>query len=252
MGLAGGPTAPIMPETEHNAANVIDSYRRRRERTIPLVLGGLAVVLLVVGLFLVVIWVTGDNPPSLPGFFASASPTASVTPTRVPATATASDTPTPSEPSATPTPTTYIVEVGDTLTSIAERFGVDLLVLMIANNLSDANAIVVGQQLIIPPPDYQTPTPTALPSTLLPGTKIEYIVQPGDTLASIASRFNSTEQAIVRENDIEDPNRIGVGDKLIVPVGLVTPTRTPTPGTPTASATITPTATRTLNPTSTP
>lgn len=244
-----------MPENEHTAANVIETYRRRRERTIPLVLGGLAVVLLVVGLFLVVVWLTGDNPPALPGFLASRTPTPSVTPTPVPATATPNVTATPSEPSETPTPqgpTTYIVEVGDTLTSIAENFGVDLLVLMVANNLNDANSIVVGQQLIIPPPDYQTPTTTALPSTLLPGTKIEYIVQPGDTLASIASRFNSTEEAIVRENDIEDPNHIGVGDKLTIPVGLVTPTRTPTPGTPTASATITPTATRTLNPTSTP
>ncbi|MGH2607202.1 MAG: hypothetical protein ACRDG5_11490, partial [Anaerolineales bacterium] len=84
-----------MPENEHNAANVIASYRRRRERTIPLVLGGLAVVLLVVGLFLVVVWLTGDNPPRLPALFASATPTPSVTPTPVPATATSSDTPTP-------------------------------------------------------------------------------------------------------------------------------------------------------------
>lgn len=228
-----------MAEGEHNAANVIEAYRRRRERTIPLVLGGFAVVLLVVGLFLVVVWLTGDNPPSLPAFLASETPTASVTPTRIPPTSTPDVTATPELPSATPTVTTYIVEVGDTLGSIAERFGVELLVLMAANNITDANAIVVGQQLTIPTADYQTPTPTPLPSTLFPGSKIEHIVQPGETLASIAALYNSTEAAIIAENDIQDPNLIGIGDRLVVPVNLVTRTLTPT---------ITRTATRTATP----
>lgn len=228
-----------MAEGEHNAANVIEAYRRRRERTIPLVLGGFAVVLLVVGLFLVVIWLTGDNPPGLPAFLASDTPTPSVTPTRIPPTSTPDYSPTPELPSATPTLTIYTVEVGDTLSSIAARFGVDLLVLMVANNLTDANAIVVGQQLTIPSADYQTPTFTPLPSTLFPGMKIEHIVQPGETLASIAALYNSTEAAIIAENDIEDPNLIGIGDRLVVPVNLVTATRTPT---------VTRTATRTATP----
>ena len=43
-----------MPEDDRSAAEVIDAYRRRRERMVPFFLGALAVVLLVVGLFLVV------------------------------------------------------------------------------------------------------------------------------------------------------------------------------------------------------
>ena len=55
-----------MTESDHSASEVIDAYRKRRERTIPLLLGGVAVVLLAVGLFLVVLWVTGDGMPALP------------------------------------------------------------------------------------------------------------------------------------------------------------------------------------------
>ena len=49
-----------MTESDHSASEVIDAYRKRRDRTIPLLLGGVAVVLLAVGLFLVVLWVTDD------------------------------------------------------------------------------------------------------------------------------------------------------------------------------------------------
>jgi LysM repeat protein len=240
-----------MPDSEPRAAEVIEAYRRRRDRTVPLLLGAAAVVLLVVGLFLVIVWLTEGGGPPLGGLFAPDTPTPTPSVTPVPATPTPSNTPTPSEPSATPTPEgpiTYIVEVGDTLTSIAESFGVDLLVLMAANNITDPNAIVVGQQLIIPPAGSVLPTPTALPATLLPGTKIEYVVQPGDTLQTIASQFNSTAEAIAEENDIEDPNQIGVGQILIVPVNIATPTPTFTPGTPTATSPATATPTRTATP----
>jgi len=44
-----------------------------------------------------------------------------------------------------------------------------------------------------------------------------YIVQPGDTLYSIAQRFDSTVEAIVAANDIENPRLIQVGQKLIIP-----------------------------------
>lgn len=230
-----------MPESEPKAADIIQAYRRRRERLVPLLLGGLAIVLLVVGGFMVVLWLSGENPPSMPGFLASDTPTALPTATPLP--------PTPSptitltlEPSLTPTPegpVTYVVELGDTLTAIAEKFGLeDIRILMTANNISDPNAIQVGQELIIPGQDVELPTATPLPATLLPGQKIEYVVQPNDTLESIAALFNSTADAIVKENDIEDPNNIGVGQVLFVPVNIATPTLTNTPAanTPTATA----------------
>lgn len=229
-----------MQEQDRDAADVIRAYRRRRERIIPLILGGLAVILLIGGFILIVLWVTGPNPPSVPAIFDTDTPIPTDTSTPVPPTATSTASQT-AEPSLTPTrsePITYVVEEGDSLFSIAEAFEVELDVLIAANpELDDAGIIQVGQELIIPPPGSELPTSTALPETLVPGTLIEYTVRAGDTLESIASQFNSTAEAIAEENEIEDPNAISIGDVLLVPVGLATPTitNTPDPNTPTAT-----------------
>ncbi|MBO9314185.1 MAG: LysM peptidoglycan-binding domain-containing protein [Chloroflexus sp.] len=66
-----------------------------------------------------------------------------------------------------PTPTIaalYVVQVGDTLSAIAERFGVTVDELVAANNLTDPNVLQVGQTLLIPsliatPRPSLTPTP---------------------------------------------------------------------------------------------
>lgn len=229
----------MMTETDSDAADVILAYRKRRQRIIPLILGGLAVVLLVVGIFFVVLWFTGDSPPSMPGFLSTDTPTATVTNTPLPPTATPTITNTP-EPSLTPTPegpTTYLVEAGDTLSSIADRFGVEVLVLMAYNGITDANQLFVNDELIIPIPGSDLPTPTALPENLLPGQEIQYMVLPGDTLETIAAQFNSTAEAIAKRNEIEDTNAIGVGQILLVPVNIATPTPTFTPSAPAATNT---------------
>jgi LysM repeat protein len=218
-----------MPQSDENISDVILSYRRRRERVIPLLLGGIAVVLLVVGGFMVILWLTGDNPPAVPGFLASDTPQPTVTATQLPPTNTATITLT-SPPTETPTPSgplTYVIEEGDSLSSIAEAFELDgIQLLMFVNDISNPDEIYVGQEIIIPVEGTELPTATSLPATLLPGQKIVYRVQPGDTLVSIAAQFNSTAEAIAEENDIEDPNTIGVGQELIVPVNIATPTPT--------------------------
>jgi LysM repeat protein len=124
------------------------------------------------------------------------------------------------------------VEDGDSLWSIAAEFGVDLLVLITVNNLDPANPTIrVGDKLIIPGPDASLPSPTPLPTNISRGTKIEYQVQLGDSLLSIALQFNSTVEEIKAENEIENENEIFVGQKLIIPVNIVTavPTATITP-----------------------
>jgi len=228
-----------MSELDQNADTIIKAYRRRRERMVPLILGGLAVVLLVVGLFLVVIWFTGETPPILAALRSSPTPTHSATASPPPPSLTPTITPTP-EPSQTPTPEgprTYTVELNDTLTSIADKFDVDVFLIIAYNNLPDPNNIPVGTELLIPAADAELPTETPLPTTLRPGDKISYLVRPGDTLESIAAKFNSTAEAIAKENKIEDPNSIGVGIVLRVPFGIATPTpsHTPDPRTPTAT-----------------
>jgi len=228
-----------MPEDDRLASDVIMAYRRRRERMVPFLLGALAMVLLVVGLSLVVIWFTGDSPPQVPAFLRPDTPTPQPTDTPSPPTQTPTPSPT-SEPSGTPTPSgpvTYIVELDDTLFSIAQQFGVSIDALIFANNITDPNNIGVGTQIIIPDPNAELPTETPLPATLLPGTQIEYVVRTDDTLQSIATRFNSTVDAIAEANDLDPTDVLFVGLRLLVPVNIVTPvpTNTPSPFTPTPS-----------------
>lgn len=224
-----------MPETQHKAHDVIASYRRRRERTIPMLLGALAVLLLAAGVVLIVMYLSGGSPGTLFAFLATDTPAPTDTP--VPPTLTPTSEPTATE-TETPTPQgpiTYRVEEGDNLWTIAAEYEVDLLLLMSVNGITDPDALYVGQEIIIPAPGTERPTATPLPATLLPGTRIEYIVEPGDTLYSIAAKFNSTAEAIARANNIQLTDTIGPGQRLIIPVGLVTPTLTLTPGTPTAT-----------------
>ena len=220
-----------MPEDDRSAAEVIDAYRRRRERMVPFFLGALAVVLLVVGLFLVVIWATGDSPPQVPAIFQSNTDTPEPTDTPRPPTQTLEPSLTP-QPSETPTPEgpiTYIIEEGESLSSIADQFGVTIDQLIAANELLDPNTIGVGTQITIPDPDTELPTETPLPETLVPGTTIEYVVRGGDTLQSIAERFNSTIEAIAEANDLDPADVLFVGLRLIVAVNIVTPVPTDTP-----------------------
>ncbi|HMK07525.1 MAG TPA: LysM peptidoglycan-binding domain-containing protein [Anaerolineales bacterium] len=227
-----------MTENDHSASDVIDAYRKRRERTIPLLLGGLAVVLLAVGLFLVVLWITGGGAPALPALFASRTPTPSITPSpTMTLTPTITQTPPPTETATPAGPVSYVVEAGDNLTSIAQKFGVEVLLIMSFNGLSSADQIFVGQTLLIPPAGSELPTETPIPQTLAPGSRIEYVVKPGDNLVLIASKFNSTAEAIAALNKMKVTDTLFVGRVLIVPVGIATPTITPTPNpfTPTAT-----------------
>lgn len=241
-----------------SAQNVIDSYRKRRQQTTPFLIGGIAILLVAVGIVVLIVWLTGPNRPAI-SFFATETPTPTATATET-ATATASPTATetllPTEtPTDTPTPTAsgpfvYEIQENDTLESIAAEFGVDVLVLMELNNLTFESVIRVGDEILIPPPDLELPTATPLPEGLT-GT-IEYRVQSGDSLEGIAVQFNSTVDAILEANeDLENENEIFVGQILIIPVNIATPVPTNTPG-PAATLTVQATEASTEEATATP
>jgi LysM repeat protein len=100
---------------------------------------------------------------------------------------------------------------------------------MTVNNLDPAAPnLRVGDKLIIPGVETQLPSATPLPTDIRRGTKIEYQVLLGDSLLSIAIKFNSTVEAIKEENEIENENEIFVGQILTIPVNLVTPVPTAT------------------------
>lgn len=61
------------------------------------------------------------------------------------------------------------------------------------------------------------PAPPVPFSDDFPKTGVEYIVQPGDTLSGIASRFGSTVSYIQSANKISRPTALQVGQKLFIP-----------------------------------
>lgn len=236
--------------SKDDIGSTIEHYRRRRERIGNGAIGALAAILAIVGIVLIISWLGGPIQVKLP-FLTSPTPTATLTLTPS-ATPTPSNTPTASPVPVTPTrsgPVTYIVQQGDLLSDIAQKYGVTISAIMAANpSLTDPSQIFVGQQLVIPAPGA-APSPTALPTGLKAGSTILYLVQPGDSLQSIASKFNSTAEDIQKLNNITDPNMIYPGLYLKVHYGIATPT--PTVVTLTPSPVPSPSDTPTIGPTST-
>lgn len=257
------------PPVTSSSSDVISSYRKRRQRNNPNWIYIAAGVFLLGGVILLLYWLSLPGKP-IARLFATETPTPTVTYTPT-STSTPTATPTLTEtPTITPTPTfatpfNYTVQDGDYLFLLVEKFtlgddgvakllslnpygGIDETTqLPIGIDPTTLN-IVPGMLILIPNPGYQLPTATAIPADLPRGTKIDYTVQSGDSLAAIAAKFNSTEEEIAKENNISDPSKISIGQALVIPVNLVTatPTRPPTstpitPGPGTQLPTTTPT-----------
>jgi len=245
-----------------SAQKVISSYRKRQQMG-PYVVGGLAVLLVVIGIVVLVIWLTGPNRPGL-AFLTSATPTLTDTPTRtaVPPTFTPTVTPTATATvtvTATNTPSgpfEYTVKEGETCWDISVAQKVDLNVLIALNpNFGPNCSINPGDVLLIPTKNQVLPTDTPISlSTYAPGTKITIVVKLGDTVRGLALLYNSTVDSIVKTNNLANANAIDAGQTLIILVNIVTPvptntqTRTPGPGT-VYPPTRTPTSTATTGPT---
>ena len=233
------------PNKPPNTTNVIKSYRKRRMARGPILFYG-AIALVVIGVVLLIVWLMGPEQP-LGAMFATDTPTVTVT-----ATATNTSTPTATATitetatiTLTPTPSEdypYTLIEGDTLQGIAEKFdlGPDGVLLLLEKNpdiVAAGGLYFVGQTITIPKPGSVLSTPSPLPANIGRGTKIDYKVLPGDTLAGIAAKFNSLEEEIIKANNIEDANALFIGQELKIPVNLVTATATlpptSTPVTPT-------------------
>ncbi|MBN2677831.1 MAG: LysM peptidoglycan-binding domain-containing protein, partial [Anaerolineaceae bacterium] len=99
----------------------------------------------------------------------------------------------------------YIVESGDTLYSIAVRFGISLTALTDINEITDPNQLFPGQELIIPGLEGV--------SGLLTTETLKF----GDTLASMATRTFIPYDTLVRINRITSPGEIYAGMNIILP-----------------------------------
>ncbi len=110
----------------------------------------------------------------------------------------------------------YIIRPGDTIFSLAHQFNTTVEAIMAANPGINPNNLQVGQRICIP--SGTTPPPGGCPS----GT-FAYIIRPGDTIFSLAQRFNTTVEAIMAANPGINPNNLQVGQRICIPSGTTPP-----------------------------
>lgn len=97
----------------------------------------------------------------------------------------------------------YVVRQGDTLSEIAEMFGVSTNTILWANNIK-GGLIKEGQELVI-----------------LPISGVRHIVKSGDTLKSIATKYKADLDDILSYNGLATDTKIKTGDIVIIPDGVI-------------------------------
>ena len=116
--------------------------------------------------------------------------------------------------------TAVTVAPGDTVETIARRYGVPASAIMKTNNLSSQQSLRPGQQLVIPRyvqgshvPGAPKTTPAATPL----GSGGVHVVAAGETLSKISRLYGKPVTEIARANNIDVSARLNVGDRLIIP-----------------------------------
>jgi murein DD-endopeptidase MepM/ murein hydrolase activator NlpD len=99
----------------------------------------------------------------------------------------------------------YLVQPGDTLSSIAAQFNVTIEDLMDANDISDPNLLSAGQELVIPGLEGVS------------GLLLTEVVQFGDSFRSLSRRSQVPEPMLCKLNRLVSPSQLYVGVSLIVP-----------------------------------
>ncbi len=159
--------------------------------------------------------------------------------------------PTEKTPAATPAGRTHVVAAGDTLTRIAATYKTTIPAIEEANKITAQSMLRIGQTLVIPDPKTATRTsgtPGAVVAKPLSGKAIIpsvpkaasaassapagntpaapsakrptdgiYEVARGDNPYAIAKRFNVSYKQLLQINNIEDPRKIQIGQKLKLP-----------------------------------
>ncbi len=105
-----------------------------------------------------------------------------------------------SAPIQAPATSTYTVRAGDTLSSIASKFGTSYQALASLNGISNPNLIYVGQVLRV--------------NGSASASSVYYTVRAGDNLSAIASRYGTSYQSIAALNGLSNPNLIYAGQTL--------------------------------------
>ena len=125
----------------------------------------------------------------------------------------------------------YQVKAGDTLAGIAAQFGLTGHDLEVANNLAPGTIVAIGRELVVP--QHSNGKGGAELEKLLDGrqgggkTAVTtgganentrfYTIQRGDNPAMIAKKFKVTASELLRVNNIDDPKKLQVGQRILIP-----------------------------------
>jgi LysM repeat protein len=122
-------------------------------------------------------------------------------------------------------PQRYTVVTGDTISSIASRFGLSTATVLALNGLSWKSLIFPGQSLalIAPTPAAATPAAPAAPAVA------KYVVASGDTISGIARAHGLSTQAVLSANGLASSSLIFPGQSITLPAAAVTTSAAPTP-----------------------
>ena len=124
----------------------------------------------------------------------------------------------------------YQVKAGDTLGGIAAQFGLTARDLEAANNLAPGTIVAIGRELIVPEhanakagvelekllESRQSSGKTATTTGAGENAKF-YTIQRGDNPATIAKKFKVTATELLRVNNIDDPKKLQVGQRILIP-----------------------------------
>jgi LysM repeat protein len=110
--------------------------------------------------------------------------------------------------------TSYTVQAGDTLSTIAALYGTSVGTLTATNHLLDANLILVGQVLSVPSLVAAGTAPSGADGSAI--SESSYTVQAGDTLSTIAALYGTSVGTLTATNHLLDANLILVGQVLSV------------------------------------
>jgi cell wall-associated NlpC family hydrolase len=153
----------------------------------------------------------------------------------LPTTAAATGAPTTTKATAAALPTTYVVQKGDTLYTIARSLGVSLKGLLDANKMTATSLILPGAVLKVPagaspkrraaataPSTTVAPAPVPAAATTTPAAAAgatTYTLQSGEGLWTVANRFGVKLGPLLKANGLTIDSLVHPGTTLIVPAG---------------------------------
>jgi LysM repeat protein len=114
-------------------------------------------------------------------------------------------------------PAYHLVGRGETLASIAQRYGMTLEALAQMNDILNPDLVYAGQRLVVGEATTAETELAASESAAAPTQETTHIVRQGEHLAQIAEQYGVSWLAIAQANNIFDPNRVLAGDTLIIP-----------------------------------